>query len=517
MLDFIHRHKDSITGCLSGLDRVLFRGTMRVLANAGGLMSFLWDRRVKLTEFADWSADATEQVVAASTRVAEEAGRPVVYVNNASARKEDLARQIAGRNGIKTGLICVLTAVEPCWSYELHRDRAQKKLVSQARQRKCLHHYHYHNHERFGLMHVRVQTWLPMGARVCLNGRSWLARRMDAAGIGYERKDNCFTWVRDVEAAQALMDEQLTTDWPATLGGLARGAVPGMGQLLAMDGRPMDHYWSADQTEWASDVMFQDPAALAAVYPTLVRQGMLTLRAPDVLRFLGRSPSGRFAGEVATSIKGRPEGVRLKHQAAANSVKMYDKQGSVLRIETTVNDPSMFKVYRGTEAEPDKKQWRSLRKGVADLHRRAEVSQACNERYLSHLAAVERPRTAGEVLLPLGQPTRDAKGRRHRGLRLLGEDAPLLGAVADGRHAVNGFRNADVRHALFGPDPAGAKQSRRRAGQVSRRLAMLRAHGLIQRVPKTRRWKLTEAGRQATTLLAATTAASAPALMKCAA
>jgi len=144
VLDFIHRHKDSITGCLSGLDRCLFRGTMRVLANARGMMNFLWDRQVKLKEFAEWSKDATEQVVAASTRVAEGAGRPVVYVNDASARKEDLARAIAERDRVETGLVCVLTAVEPCWSYEVHRDRAQKKLVLQARQRKCLHHYHYH-------------------------------------------------------------------------------------------------------------------------------------------------------------------------------------------------------------------------------------------------------------------------------------------------------------------------------------------------------------------------------------
>jgi hypothetical protein len=207
--------------------------------------------------------------------------------------------------------------------------------------------------------------------------------------------------------------------------------------------------------------------------------------------------------------------VRLKHQVDANSVKMYDKQGSVLRVETTINDPSRFKVYRGTEADPQKKQWRKLRKGVADLHRRAQVSQACNERYLSHLAQVECPVTLGEELAPLGTGlTRD--GRRYRGLRVLEDrDAKLLAAVADGRFALNGFRNADIRQALFGA--AGTAQARRQSGQVSRKLALLKAHGLVRRVPRTRRWVLSDRGKQVTTLLAAARNASAPQLVKIAA
>ena len=261
--------------------------------------------------------------------------------------------------------------------------------------------------------------------------------------------------------------------------------------------------------------MFKDAASLAVVYPKLVRQGVLTLGAPDVLRFLGKPCDARFKGEAMTSLKTRPEGVRLKHQAGANSVKMYDKQGSVLRIETTVNDPSKFKSFRGTDAEPEKKKWRPLRKGVADLHRRRQISQACNDRYLSHLAAIECPTTFGEVLIPLSRGiTRN--GRRHRGLHVLGDDADLLHAVADGRFAVNGFRNVDIRTELFGPDN-DKKQTRRRSGQVSRKLALLKAHGLIRRVPRTRRWMLTEAGILATTLLSAASAASAPALSKIAA
>jgi hypothetical protein len=518
MNSFVQRHAAHVIGVLSGFDRLLFRGTHRILATARGMMNYLWDKQVPLKDFGDWSQELTGQVRAASERVARDAGRPVRYVNDPSVRKEELARSIAAADGIERGPVCVLSAVEPCWSYDVHRSRADKRLELVCRPRKCLHLYHYLMHEELGLMHVRVQTWLPFNVRVCLNGRAWLARQMDRAGVGYRRADNCFTWVADVAAAQRLLDAQLATDWPALLGGLAGAAVPGLERLLAFRGRPLEHYWSADQSEWATDVMFDDAASLALVYPKLVRQGVLTLGASDVLRFLGKRLDGHFAaGSAGTDLKRRPEGVRLKHHVDANSVKMYDKQGSVLRVETTVNDPSRFKVFRGTEARPEDQRWRTLRKGVADLHRRARVSGACNDRYLAHLAQVDCPQTLGEALAPLGRAvTRD--GRRHRGLRLLagGDDARLLAAVADGRHAVNGFRNGDVRAALFGAD-GDKRTARRRAGQVGRRLALLRAHGLIRRVPKTRRWMLTDAGRLVTTLLAAANNASVPELLKIAA
>jgi hypothetical protein len=516
MKAFVQRHCASVIGTLSGFDRLLFRGTQRMLATARGMMNYLWAQQIKLTEFGDWSQELTRQVRAESEQVAVDAGRPVLYVNDSAIGKEDLARQIAQRDKIERGLVCVLSAVEPCWSYDLHRDRANKKLVLVSRRRKCLHLYHYLMHEEVGMMHVRLQTWLPFNLKACLNGRSWLARQMERSGIAYVQKDNCFTHVADVEAAQARMDEQLKTDWPALLGGLARQAAPAQKRLLTLEDRPLEYYWSADQSEWATDLMFKDEQSLALVYPKLVRQGVLTLGATDVLKFMGKRLDGRFKGEAATDLKRRPQGVRLKHRVDANSVKMYDKQGSVLRVETTINDPSRFKVYRGTEAEPDKLQWRELRKGVADLHRRAQVSQACNERYLSHLAQVECPATFGEELAPLSTGrTRD--GRRYRGLRVLEEhDAKLLAAVADGRFALNGFRNGDIRLALFGT-AAEKAESRRQAGQVSRRLALLKAHGLVRRVPRTRRWMLSDQGKRVTTLLAAARNASAPELVKIAA
>jgi len=513
MSSFLRRQAGNVIGVLSGFDRMLFRGTQRMLANACGLMNYLWSIGVLLKDFGPWSEELTRRLRAASEQVMVDAGRPCQYLNNPAVCKEELARGIARRDGIRSGPICLLSAVEPCWSYELVRDRSKKKLVLEPRYRKCLHLYHYHQHEQLGLMHVRLQTWLPFGVRVCLNGRDWLCRELDRMGIGYERRDNCLVKVSDLARAQEALDGQLKTDWPQLLDALERAANPLRVWLLKMEGRPLEYYWSVDQSEWATDVMFKDAKSLEEVYPRLLRQGMLTLGARDVLRFLGKKLDGRFTGEVCTDLKQRIEGTRLKHRVNGNSVKMYDKQGSVLRVETTINDASQFKVFRGTQADPDRKQWRRMRKGIADLHRRAEVSSACNERYLSHLATIDCSRTLAEVLTPLSK-AKTVNARRYRGLRLLAEeDSQLIEAVAQGRFALNGFRNGDIRVILFGDD-ADPQQTRRRCGQVSRKLGLLKAHGLVRRVPRTRRWMLTEKGCEVATLLATAKNASANELLK---
>ena len=377
MNEFVQRHAGSVMGVLSGWDRMWFRGTHRMLATARGMMNYLWKVQVKLKEFAGWSQEMTGQIRHASEQVMRDASRPLTYLNDASASKEELARSIARRDGIESGPVCLISCVEPCWSYELYRDRANKELVLEPRRRKCLHLYHYRMDERLGLMHARLQTWLPFNMKVCLNGREWLCRSLAREGIEFERRENCLTWVADVAEAQRLLDEQLKSNWPGMLETTASSVSPASARLLTWGDEPLSYYWLTDQSEWATDVMFSSAAALSALYPKLVRQGMLTMGSTSVMRYLQRRINAdgsvplRFGGEVLSDLRRRREGMRIKHSVNGNSVKMYDKQGSVLRVETTINDAGQFKVYRGTEGEPEKKRWRKMRKGVADLHRRA--------------------------------------------------------------------------------------------------------------------------------------------------
>jgi hypothetical protein len=199
---------------------------------------------------------------------------------------------------------------------------------------------------------------------------------MDRAGLTCEQRDNCFVRVSDPARAQALLDEQLRTDWVRV--------------LHAELGRPLGQncYWTASQIEYATDLLFQDAARLAAFCPRFVHHGIKTFANGDVLRFLGHGTPGRFNGELSSTLKHRPDGRCLRHRANGNSIKVSDKQGSVLRVETTLVHPEHFKVYRPAAKDPEQKlAWQRLRKSVADLHRRAEVSRGANGRYLGALAS----------------------------------------------------------------------------------------------------------------------------------
>ncbi len=508
MKKFLQRFGSHVKGVLSGLDRIRFRGTQRLLASVRGMKQYLWMRQIPWKDFTPWAQDLTQTMRRAIEEQAVAAGRPMVYLSSSGQRKEDLAWELARRDGVTEGLVAVLKCVEPCVSFAVRRNRQRKQLELSCGRMKCLHYYHYYLDRRFGLMHVRTQSWLPFNVHVCLNGRDWLARQLDAAGIGYVKKDNCLVDVGDVAAAQALFDAQLRSDWSKVLTELAQVSNPAQAGLFAA--LPVPYYWSVEESEWASDVMFRVPEELAALMPRFVRHGLEALSCPDVMRFLGRrSPSergllGTFQGEVVTDLKRRPEGVRLLHRLNRNWLKMYDKQGSVLRIETVINDARDLKVFRASEDDPQgKKKWLRMRKGIADLHRRAAISQKSNERYLDSLSSVAEGQTLEELTQRLSRPT-VWLGRRLRALNPLADaDARLLQAVGRGEFLLNGLRNRDLRVWLYGTKAADAAELRRQAAAVTRRLRLLRAHGLLQKVAHTQRYLVTEYGRTAIAALAA--------------
>ena len=155
-----------------------------------------------LKEFGKHAETVSNTLKAAGRRVAEAASRPVHYLRSPKTNKEKVALEIAERDQITKGLICILTSVEPCQTFEIRRDRETKHIHLQPARRKCLFMYHYAIHPVFGFMNARIQTWFPFTVQICLNGREWLARDMDREGMAYGRYDNCFPWIEDVERAQ---------------------------------------------------------------------------------------------------------------------------------------------------------------------------------------------------------------------------------------------------------------------------------------------------------------------------
>src|ERR1035441_7030981 len=377
MPEFTAKYADKIQGVLSGFDRLVLRGSLRKISYPFGMEGYLFANKVLLKEFGAHVNEISGRVKDGALRCMLEAGRPVQYLASSKDDKEALARSIARKDRITQGPICALTSVEPCWGYDIHRNRETKKLDFVQRPRKCLYVYQYWNDPLLGWLNARIQTWFPFSIQICMNGREWLGRQMDEAGMKYRRQDNCFPWIADWEQAQRLMDTQLKANWPQLLNDIGGRLTPLHDEIFRRF--PIDYYWSTYQSEWATDISFRKAEDLKRLYPLFVHHAMTTLRSPDILRFLGKklTKSGdvneHVDAEVTSDLKRRQEGVRIKHRYNDNSEKLYDKSytevGSILRAEMTMQNPEDFLVYRRPEGDPERPlEWLRMRKGIADLY-----------------------------------------------------------------------------------------------------------------------------------------------------
>jgi hypothetical protein len=496
---FQQLYQNDIAFVLHGFDRLLFRGILRSICFSGGLEKFLVHHGVKLKDFGPYAQRLSKAIKQHAKEVAKRFGRPYVYLNSASADKEQEVLKILAERPVKEGLVAVLACVEPCHSFDVRTNPNTHWLELFTRPRQCTHVYFYYLDRDFGLMHVRLQTWLPFPIQVCVNGREYLARQLDKEGIGYEQRDNSFSRIDDVPRAQALLEQLQTRRWDGFLNHLARRVMP----LLKKNSRPRlrPYYWTLRQGEFASDVVFKSDDALAAVYPELVSHAMRCLSCQDVLRFLGRRTDSRFRGEVVVDLKQRSEGVRIKHRVEENSIKMYDKQGCILRIETTINLPTRFRVRRMVTRKGRRRRiWAPLRKGVVDIPRRAQLSKAANERYLEALAGMTRKAPIHEVLDPVCRPKKH-RGRPYRALRpLCAEEVKIYRLLLDGRFALQGIRNRDLRAILSSAIPADAHERRRLSAKATRWFRLLRAHGIIQKTNRARYYRLSKTGIETLTV-----------------
>jgi len=491
---FLKRHASRILGSISGFDRLLFRGVLRSISYVQGLDYFMGSQGVGFKDFRSFVEKFSAGIKALAERLARQAGRPLLYVGSATVSKEARVKKLLQENPVQEGLICVLSCVEPCRTFSVRRERESRQLRLVAREAKCLHLYFYLLDRDFGLMHLRLQTWLPLSLQVCINGREWLARQMQQAGIAYEQKENCFTHISDLPRAQALLDRLGELPWGQILNRWARWVNPWLGAEARPRLRP--YYWTVRQDEYATDVMFQNEEALAEIYPGLCRQAIEQFSSPQVLRFLGRRTNTLFNGEVCSTQERRREGVCVKHRVEENSIKMYDKQGSVLRVETTLTHAQGFRVYRCVRRKGRKvKGWYPLRKGIVDLRRRVQLSRGANARYLEALAVVGESRPVHRILDPVSQPLKTP--RPHRALRPISPQEVLLFAVLlRGEFNLQGVRNRDLCEALTPPSQTEPAPPRRAAARATRYLALLRAHGLIYRVSQTYYYRLTQKGHE---------------------
>ncbi len=445
MCKMIDQFADKIKGQFSFFDRMIINGYFRPFLSEQTWIGSLYSMGIPLRDFTGYFKDVTDNLTRQIESSAEELGRPVVYLP-AKDRKENIAKDFLLSAPVDSGLICVLKTLESCRTAKVVGGEGKHFLKSSVT--KCLHYYLYYLDEEFGFMFVKIQTWFPFNIQVYINGRELMKHVFDQNGISYKYHDNSFTHLSDVAKAQELADSFDSKKLCRRLDGFARSINPFLDTVQKSFGQ--GYYWCIDQCEFATDIMFQERSFLEDIYPSLVGHAFYNLNCTDVFTFMGRKPDPRFQGEAVSDYKNRPIGCRVKFKLKSNSIKVYDKC-SVLRTETTINDPHEFKIFGtvrhrdGTESE----QWKLMGKSISNLYRYAEVSKAYTQKFLDSLADIVPVRSTLEETGTVCSG-KTIKGKKVSGFNVWSPDVVhIMETVSNGRYLISGFRNKDIAKAIF--------------------------------------------------------------------
>jgi len=477
------RYAEQIAGVVSCFDRIVIMGTLPGICYAEGMAKYLRIRGIRLFDYPRFAEPLRDEVRANAERLAEEHGLGIEFVRSAGAfRKEDRVHAVLAERGRQPGLVHIFSAMEPCAAFTPWHDKGSGHTTLRYKDGKCLHYYFYFLDPEFGLCYLRVPTWAPFRLQFYCNGHSWLAGQLRQFGVAAEPLDNTFRAIADPARAQALADGFPVERLHRLLDAAAARYCPAIARFEAT------YHWSLMQVEYATDLIFHRQADLRPLYDSLVRTAVHAVKADQVATFLGHKLAGRFQDEAGNDFHTRIEGTRLKHHMGPASIKLYDKQGLVLRIETTVNDVSFFRHHRKVEHRDGTVETKlaPMQKTIYSLRPLRELLLAANRRYLAFLSDLDDPSAGVRQAERLAEPIR-ADDRSYRGFNLLGaDDLALFVALTRGEGQISGFRNATLRRHL--PGRSGA--------QVSRLLKRLHVHGLIRKIGHTYKYYLTHTGQR---------------------
>jgi len=354
MKKLIERFSDLVKGSISGFDRIVFKGYILPLMAAKGAMSFCLTKGILNKDYKKWMLEQTSRLVQTVDQYAKEAcGKGIVHIPTWRIRKEQLAHERQQAEQIENGLIGVWSCLESGASYRACYCEKTGHARLQNYQTRCKHLYFYFDHNDFGFMNIRLQTWFPYHIQICLNGRQWLRRSLAQEGVDFLAKGNKFLRISDCQKAQRLLDKQLDVRFAKALDGFVPIVFPMMSETLSPG---LSYYWTMWQSEWASDLIFDSPRDLDSIMDSLLRHAHMTGTSARVLRYLDRpltiadKPFARSKDEVSTRLTDFNDGIRLRHWVDNNSVKVYNEQ-NVLRVETTINNPGKFRVFRRKQGQ----------------------------------------------------------------------------------------------------------------------------------------------------------------------
>jgi len=333
----------------------------------------------------------------------------------------------------------------------------------------------------FGPFFIKFSTYFPFTAKICINGNEWAKRQAAKAGIGFEALDNGFAAVDDVDRLQAICDslgpghiEALLRKWLKILPNPFTTADEAAGYRYEL---------SVLQAEFSLTQMLDRPVSGRIFFEQVLHEN-LDIGRPDQIGLVfdrriirkGHHPTpGRFRTRVITD--GVVPSLHIDYKNS--KIKQYHKEGRALRTETTINDTRDF----------------GLSKRLTNLAALRQIGFPANRRLLGVQRISHDPVRGAQAFLDLTAPLVGNDGTRIPGLRFGDVRVhALLQALLVHRLLPHGFTNRDLRiliAPLLGKTPEDIT-----AGKMTYDLRRLRAHGLIQRIPKTRRYQVTDIGLQ---------------------
>lgn len=482
MSGLVERNQERIVGELRCLDRVIITGTLPGFCYAEGMQSYLNAHGVLFKDYTQWAEPLREALRENAERQAAEAGVEIIFLRTAKIRKEAEVAEILRSRGDAPGLVVVFSTMEPCGIYRPRFNRQRGHMELRPDQGRCLHYYFYVLDEQLGLIYFRVPTWAPFRAQVYFNGHSWLTNQLRSQGIAVRTEDNAIGSVADWRLAQKMADAFDVSALQDRLDALAQRFCPFLAELKTT------YHWSLSQVEYSTDIVFRSVDDLAPLYKALSLAAIHTVGPDDIATFLGKRPVEDPKEEIASRFSIRIQGTRIRHQLGRCSLKMYDKFGFILRIETTTNDVSFFKHRRKVEHKDGRWSHKTapLKKNIYSLPTLCTILTEVNRRYLLFLSALDDTSDGQRHLKTVTETTAEA-GRTYKGFNFFAaKDLAILSALARGDTVLSGVQNKALRERI--PDLS--------SGAASRVLKRLRIHGLLRRIRHSYRYHLTDLGRR---------------------
>ena len=448
MKNFIDRYANKIQGTLSCLDRTVLTGTLPTICYADGMRKFLLAKKIRVFDYTQWAEPLRDEIRNNAERLATEHGINIEFIRKKNFRKEQAISNIIKKRGSHPGLVHIYSAMEPCSSYSPRYDKKSRHAYLKPVPGKCLHYYFYFITPELGLCYLRVPTWAPFRLQFYYNGHNQLAAKLNKKGVGFKLLENCFVQIDDFGKAQKLADDINVKRIHRQLDRIVRQYCPVIRHFTN------GYHFSIMQVEYATDIVFKRQVELKPIYDEIIRTAIHSVKPENIATFLGRKLNGNYQDEMGNRFHTRIEGTCIKHYMGAVGVKMYDKHGMILRVETVANNIAFFKHHRRVEHRDGTSEIKlaALRKYIYSLPVVVKLMANSNRRYLEFISAIDEPGSAIRDLDKISKPAKD-NDRSYRGFNLFdGDDLELLGSghqiaedePADAAESVNANANRHV-------------------------------------------------------------------------